>query len=191
MSRCHFGLWMVWSGVTSGNKWPDPRSLTDGIVWSEGHFLSELEFDLRSLQSGDGLIRYHLRVLIVRSYLLFQRTVIWSDVTSVWDISDDRSHPDGNCLIIGSFSARTRMIEDHFGQGIVWSEVTWDGIDQIIGLLRAHSNLIRVIFSWDGLLRGLLSALWSDQRDLWSHNSQDRLSERKMMINLTYCQGII
>ena len=41
----------------------------------------------------------------------FERTIVWSEVTSVWQLYDQRSLPSGHGMIIG-----------HFRMGMVWSE---------------------------------------------------------------------
>ena len=58
---------------------------------------------------------------ITGSGIWFQRTIVWSGVTSVWGWYDQRSLWSGDGLIRG-----------HFGLGMVWSEVTsvWGWYDQ-------------------------------------------------------------
>ena len=55
------------------------------------------------------------------SGIWFQRTIVWSEVTSVWGWYDQRSVRSGDGMIRG-----------HFGLGMVWSEVTlvWGWYDQ-------------------------------------------------------------
>ena len=77
------------------------------------------------------------------SGIWFQRTIVWSEVTSVWGWYDQRSLRSGDGMIRG-----------HFGLGMVWSEVTlvWGWDDQ------------RSLWSGDGMIRihFRMGMVWSE-----------------------------
>ena len=77
---------------------------------------------------------------ITGSGIWFERTIVWSEVTSVWGWCDQRLLRSGDGMIRG-----------HFGLGMVWSEVTsfWVWYDQRSlrsgdGKIRGHFRMVMV-----------------------------------------------
>ena len=85
---------------------------------------------------------------ITGSGIWFERKIVWSEVTSVWERYDQRS-----------LRSRDGLIRGHFSLGLVWSEVTsvWEWYDQ------------RSLQNRNGLIRGGLKCtlVWSETISSW------------------------
>ena len=132
---------------------------------------------------------------ITGSGIWFQRTVVWSEVTSVWGWYDQRSLRSGDGMIRG-----------HFGLGMVWSEVTsvWGWYDQRSlrsgdGMIRGHFGLgmvwpeVTLVWGWydqrtlrsgDGMIRGHfgLGMVWSEVTSRWEWSDQRRIQAQISLI---------